>query len=244
MLYERVWVPLDGFQAAASDFFAGGGKGANVTLPFKTQAFALAQTRSPRARAAQAVNTLYRQPDGQLHGDNTDGLGLVRALTQLHGFALAGRRILLLGSGGAARGAIASLLEAQPHSLTLVNRTVAKARQLAADTGIDWADYADLAAQRFDLIINATSGSLNGDLPPVPDSVLAQAALVYDMVYAAQPTPFLTRAQACGCGALADGLGMLVAQAAAAYELWRGFVPDIVPVVAQMRSELEQACAG
>ena len=244
MVYERVLAPLDGFQAALADFFRGGGVGANVTVPFKTEAYAAADVLSARAQAAGAVNTLYKQPDGRILGDNTDGEGLVRDIVDLHGHALAGKTILLLGAGGAARGAIGALLAAQPQALTVVNRTADKARQLAADQGVHWAEYATVAAQRFDVVINATSGSLNGDLPPLADAVLAKAELVYDMMYAAAPTPFLAHARACGAAAVVDGLGMLVAQAAAAYALWRGFSPELAPVVAQIRAEMEPPCAG
>ena len=214
MVYERVLAPLDGFQAALADFFRGGGVGANVTVPFKTEAYAAADVLSARAQAAGAVNTLYQQPDGRILGDNTDGEGLVRDIVDLHGHALAGKTILLLGAGGAARGAIGALLAAQPQALTVVNRTADKARQLAAEQGVHWAEYA------------------------------AVAELVYDMMYAAAPTPFLAHARACGAAAVADGLGMLVAQAAAAYALWRGFSPEIAPVVAQIRAEMEPICAG
>lgn len=242
--YRRQCVPLDGFAAAADAFFAAGGQGANVTLPFKTEAHAWVSRLSERADAAGAVNTLYRAADGVVVGDNTDGIGLVRDITQLQGVALSGKRVMLLGAGGAARGAVLPLLAAGAAAVLVVNRTVAKAEQLAARFGVSAAGFDTAAAWPAEVVINATSGSLSGALMPLPDAVWARAELVYDMMYAAELTPFLRQAQAAGAARVADGLGMLVAQAAEAYALWRGFVPDIAPVVAAIRAEMEATCAG
>lgn len=237
--YRRMLAPVDGFASALAAFFAAGGQGCNVTVPFKTEAHALADVLSERARAAGAVNTLLRRGDGSLYGDNTDGLGLVYDITVLQGLSLRGKHILIAGAGGAARGAVLPLLAEAPASLTIANRSADKAQQLGALFDVAAGGYETVAGRRFDVLINATSGSLHGGLPPLDDAVLGQAALVYDMMYAAAPTPFLQHARACGAAAVADGLGMLVAQAAAAYALWRGFAPQVAPVVAAMRREME-----
>lgn len=234
--YQPRLAPLDGFAAAVGEFIAQGGVGANVTLPFKTAAFSLADEHTERAESAGAVNTLFWR-NGRLLGDNTDGIGLVRALTQLHGYPLRHKHILLLGAGGAARGVIGSLLQQQPASLTLANRTLANAQQLAAVFGLGAVAMEKLQPQ-YDIIINATSGSLQAQALPLSMELLARAELAYDMMYAAQPTVFLQQAQQAGCGSGVDGLGMLVAQAAASYELWHGFNPDIQPVWQQLRQTM------
>lgn len=237
--YTRTLVPdaPNGFQAALSQFFAHGGNGANITLPYKQQAHDLAHQLTARAQAAGAVNTLHRQADGTLLGDNTDGIGLVRDLTEQLGIHLAGKHILLLGAGGAARGVILPLADCQPASLTLANRTHAKAQQLAAQFSIQAAEYHQLAPS-YDIIINATSSSVTGETPPIPAACFSGCLLAYDMFYAAQPTPFLAHAAQHGAAQTADGLGMLVGQAAAAYQLWRGYIPNIAPVIAALRAEL------
>ena len=206
MVYERVLAPLDGFQAALADFFRHGGVGANVTVPFKTEAYAAADVLSARAQAAGAVNTLYKQPDGRILGDNTDGEGLVRDIVDLHGHTLAGKTILLLGAGGAARGAVGALLAAQPQALTVVNRTADKARQLAADQGVHWAEYATVAAQRFDVVINATPLGMqpNDDLP-FDGSKLTPSMFVGDVVAHPPQTAWIRHAQACGCQTSSGG---------------------------------------
>lgn len=237
--YEALLAPLDGFPTAVADFVAAGGKGANVTVPFKEEAFRLAQRRTPRAERAGAVNTLAFGPDGIL-GDNTDGAGLTRDVEGNLGFPLAGRRILLLGAGGAARGAIAPLLACRPESLTLANRNAGKALSLAgefADLGsVRGGGFADLAGQRFDAVINATSASLSGEALPLPAGLFAPDTLAYDMMYGKGDTPFLALARQQGATRLADGLGMLVEQAAEAFLLWRGVRPDTAPVLAALRA--------
>ena len=237
MTYIARLARLDGFAEAVAEFRAEGGRGANVTVPFKEQAFALATRLSERARMAGAVNTLSFEADG-LFGDNTDGAGLVRDLTANLGLDLAGRRILLMGAGGAARGVILPLLEQNPAHLVIANRTADKAVALARafDAGpgtLAGGGYENLAGG-FDLVINATAASLAGDLPPLPDDVFAPGALAYDMMYG-RDTPFLVFARIHGART-ADGLGMLVEQAAEAFLLWRGVRPDTGPVLDLLRA--------
>ena len=225
------------FQATVRQFFADGGCGANVTLPFKEHAFAVCDTLSKRAQAAGAVNTLVPQSDGSLLGDNTDGIGLISDLCDRLQVPLANRRILLLGAGGAARGVIAPLLSCQPKSLVIANRTHSKAVKLADELGIEAQAMSTLSGC-FDIIINATSVSVSGNVPEIPNKLFSGCFLAYDMFYAAQPTAFLRHAQQHGAAQIADGLGMLVAQAAAAYHIWRGFSPNTAPVMTTLRQEL------
>ena len=241
MTYEAILAPVDGFEPAVRAFIAAGGRGLNVTVPFKLLAYALAQTRSPRAEAAKAVNTLIFSPSG-IHGDNTDGLGLIADLTRNLGVPLAGRRVLLLGAGGAARGVLLPLLEQQPALLRLANRTADKAHALQAEFAaraaacrLEAGGFAELAGGEFDLVINATAASLADEAPPLPDGLYAPDSLAYDMVYGRE-TPFLATARTQGAARLADGLGMLVEQAAESFFLWRGVRPPTAPVLAQLRS--------
>ncbi|MBI5331919.1 MAG: shikimate dehydrogenase [Betaproteobacteria bacterium] len=232
LVYEAILAPREGFSDAVRNFRNDGGRGCNVTVPFKEEAYSLCTRRTPRAEAAGAVNTLSFQGEDIL-GDNTDGAGLVRDLTLNLGMGLAGGDILLMGAGGAARGVILPLLECQPARLFIANRTAAKAEALAARFHIHGGGYADLAGKRFDLVINATAASLGGDLPPLPDALFAPGALAYDMMYG-RDTPFLAFARECGART-ADGLGMLVEQAAEAFFVWRGVRPDTAPVIAALR---------
>jgi shikimate dehydrogenase len=234
--YERLLAPTHAFLATTSAFRARGGRGLNVTLPFKGEAFRYATLLSERARAAQAVNTLKFE-DKATFGDNTDGAGLVNDLARNLGCAVAGRRVLLLGAGGAARGVIKPLLEQQPARLVLANRTLGKAQSLARSFGggLEAGTYAVLAGRQFDLVVNATSASLAGELPPLPPGVFAPGALAYDMVYGRDDTPFLAFARSEGVAALADGLGMLVEQAAESFFVWRGLRPDTAPVLKLLR---------
>ena len=243
--YEALLAPVDGFAQTVADFRAHGGRGLNVTVPFKLEAFALAERHTARAQAAGAVNTLAFGADGIL-GDNTDGAGLVRDLTANLDFALAGRRILLLGAGGATRGVLLPLLDSRPARLTIANRTVAKAEALstlfaarAGDTALDACGFDALAGRRFDLVINATAASLADELPPLPPGLYAEGALAYDMMYARAPTRFMRAALADGAARVADGLGMLVEQAAESFTLWRGVRPDSAPVLAELRRQIE-----
>jgi shikimate dehydrogenase len=241
MTYEAQLAPLDGFAVAVRRFAAEGGCGANVTVPFKEQAFALCDRLSPRAARAGAVNTLSFTGGG-IAGDNTDGAGLVRDIAANLGVLLAGRRILLLGAGGAARGALAPLLACRPTALAIANRTADKAAALAARfadlAAVDAGNYADFAGRSFDVVINATSASLAGATLPLPAGLFAPASLAYDMMYGKGETPFLALARAQGAARCADGLGMLVEQAAEAFLVWRGVRPDSAPVLAALRAQI------
>ncbi|MGB0128388.1 MAG: shikimate dehydrogenase [Rhodocyclaceae bacterium] len=243
LTYEAILVPRDGFATTVKDFAARGGRGANVTVPFKEEAFALATELSPRAAAAGAVNTLSF-PSGAIVGDNTDGAGLVADLRINLGCDLRGRRILLLGAGGAARGVMGPLLAERPSGLTVANRTASKAEALARAfdgaalenaLAVRGCGFAALAGNEFDLVINATSASLAGEVPDLPLGLFAAGCLAYDMMYGKGPTPFLQLAQRQGAARLADGLGMLVEQAAEAFFAWRGVRPDTAPVLADLR---------
>ena len=240
--YEALLVELDDFAAAVARFRAAGGKGLNVTVPFKQEAWALAGRRSQRAERAGAVNTLRLEDDGSLYGDNTDGVGLVRDLKENHAVALAGRRLLLLGAGGAVRGVLEPLLAERPAELVIANRTVAKADELAAafaDLGrVRASSFAALEGQQFDVVINGTAASLQGEVPPLPAGVLAADAVCYDMMYGKEPTPFLRWAAAAGATRALDGLGMLVEQAAESFYLWRGVRPATSPVIAALRQHM------
>jgi shikimate dehydrogenase len=232
--YQRIEAPLDGFARVLDGFRAAGGRGANVTLPFKGQAFLYCGgTVSDRARAAGVVNTLIFE-DGNVRGDNTDGVGLLRDITVNLGRAIAGRRVLLMGAGGAAQGVLGPLLAAAPQRLVVANRTGAKARSLAQRYGAAaGGGYEDFAGERFDVLINATSAGLADEAPPLSAGAFAPGALGYDMVYG-RDTPFLAAARAAGAAA-SDGTGMLVEQAAESFLLWRGLRPDTAPVLAALR---------
>ncbi|MDD5296088.1 MAG: shikimate dehydrogenase [Rhodocyclaceae bacterium] len=240
MRYEAILAPLDGFPAAVVAFCAAGGRGANVTVPFKLEAYALCGGRlSERARAAGAVNTLSIGPEG-ISGDNTDGVGLVADIRDNLAFPIQGRRILLLGAGGAARGVILPLLSQAPESLTIANRTAEKAVELArlfsgAGAGVTACALAELAGRHFDLVINATAASLSDQAPELPDGLYAEGSMAYDMVYGKGLTPFLTRAGEQGAAHLADGLGMLIEQAAEAFFVWRGVRPPTASVFDMLR---------
>ncbi|WP_110666401.1 shikimate dehydrogenase [Salinicola halophilus] len=239
MRYAAIEAPKADFAGAWRRFVAEGGSGANVTVPFKEAAFELADTLTARARLAGAVNTLSVDADGATHGDTTDGVGLVRDLA-FHAAPLDGARVLLLGAGGASRGVIEPLLAANVTSLTIANRTVAKARALAelfAECGeIDGCGFEDVTGP-FDVVINATSASLAGDLPPLPDDLFLDGGVAYDMMYAAEPTVFLRWAGDRGARTL-DGLGMLIEQAAASFALWRGVTPETRALREQLRRAL------
>ncbi|MFZ6873133.1 shikimate dehydrogenase [Undibacterium sp. Di27W] len=241
--YQGLLAPLDGFAKTVHDFVVAGGKGANVTLPFKLEAFALATELSERARIAGAVNTLKFE-SGRMYGDNTDGIGLVADIVRNAGVSLRGKRVLLLGAGGAARGALLPLLQEQPATLTIANRTLTKAQDLleqakSLSTSCDLQAYcfADLQ-QPFDVIINATSASISDEVPPLADTVFCKTTLAYDMMYAAAPTAFLRLAASQGA-LCRDGLGMLVEQAAEAFALWRGVRPPSAQVLTEMRAALQ-----
>jgi len=236
MNYEALLAPVNAFAAGVDAFHRRGGRGLNVTLPFKGEAFRIATRCSKRAVEAQAVNTLRFDGDA-IYGENTDGIGLVNDLMLNLGRTITGQSVLLLGAGGAARGAIGPLLDQKPRQLVLANRSLEKARSLAQSFrgAIDACNYAALAGRCFDLVINATSASLSDELPPLPSGVFATGALAYDMMYGKSDTPFLAFARSEGAAVLADGLGMLVEQAAESFFIWRGLRPDTAPVVKLLR---------
>ena len=239
--YEAILAPLGGFAVTVREFVAAGGKGANVTVPFKEEAFRLCTRRSARAERAGAVNTVAFTGN-EIFGDNTDGAGLVRDIEVNLEFTLAGRRVLLLGAGGAARGVIAPLLERQPAGLFIANRTTDKAEALARQfsdlAAVNAGNFPKIAGQPFDVVINATSASLSGATLPLPTGVFASGSLAYDMMYGKGETAFLALAREQGAARLADGLGMLVEQAAEAFIVWRGVRPDSAPVLVEFREQL------
>jgi shikimate dehydrogenase len=224
--YQKLLAPLDGFTEVMQAFFAGGGDGMNVTVPFKEQAFATAQVLTERAQAAGAVNTLW-MADGQLHGDNTDGAGLVNAMLDL-GWPLAGARVLILGAGGATRGVILPLVRAGASAITIANRTVSRAEQLVhalqpftQSVALNACGLDQLTGE-FDLVINATSASLSGEGFVLPESL--RFGYAYEMAYG-KPSQFLDHARARGADC-AEGLGMLIGQAAEAFYVWNGVRPS------------------
>jgi shikimate dehydrogenase len=239
--YERILAPLEDFAAAVADFRAAGGRGLNITLPFKEEAFDLAGERSRRASAAGAANTLSFK-DGRAVADNTDGAGLVRDLLVNHQFDLTAKRILLMGAGGAARGVIGPLLAAAPATLIVANRSLDKALALAQRFGIAAHAYADLPGSSFDLVINATSASLNADLPPIAPEAL-DGSFAYDMMYGAGDTLFMAHARRQGATRVADGLGMLVEQAAESFHVWRGIRPETRSILEEIRNGLNGGAA-
>lgn len=241
--YDRVLAPLRGFADTLAGLRASGYRGANVTVPFKFEACRAAQRLSERAKAAGAVNTLLLDGD-EIIGDNTDGIGLVRDIEHNLNHDLAGKRVLLVGAGGAAEGVLLPLLERQPAQLTIVNRSVDKARTMAekavpsaAMQGVklEAVAFDALATRQFDAIINATSTGLSDAALPLPSSIFGRDALAYDMMYGRE-TPFMRFARSHGAATVADGLGMLVEQAAAAFHLWRGIYPQTASVIAQLKA--------
>ncbi|WP_293779465.1 shikimate dehydrogenase [uncultured Oxalicibacterium sp.] len=240
LVYERLLAPLDGFAATVAEFVRAGGKGMNVTVPFKLEAHALAQQLTARAQAAGAVNTLLFA-QGTIIGDNTDGVGLVNDIVHNAGVSVAGKSVLLLGAGGAARGVIMPLLEQKPARLVLANRTLSKAHELAqqfaAQGHIEVMAF-DALAESFDIVINATAASLSSEVPPISPAVFTTQTLAYDMMYGAQPTSFLQFAASHGAQTR-DGLGMLVEQAAESFYLWLNVRPQTAQVFAALRAQLQ-----
>ena len=236
IVYTKILCEIGAFAQTVQAFRTSGGRGLNVTLPFKRDAFDLATRHSDSARQAGAVNTLIFSADG-ITGDNTDGAGLLRDITDNLRFDPRDKRVLLLGAGGASFGVVGPLLARAPRSLTIANRTVAKAAELrarfSAHANVEGCGYDALNDRAFDLVINATSAGLSGAMPALPDELFARGALAYDMVYG-KTTPFMAFAQARGA-TVADGLGMLVEQAAESFYLWRGVRPQTAPVMALLR---------
>lgn len=227
----------EAFFQAASHFFQAGGMGANVTLPFKTIAYEWVNELSDEARAAGAVNTLIQQADGSIKGHNTDGIGLVNDLSSHLNMDLSQQRILILGAGGATRGIVLPLLAKQPESITIANRSHEKAIELAQQFGVQAALFDELN-HGFDIVINATSSSVHGDIPAVSPNIFSGCQMAYDLFYASEPTRFMRWASEHGAQNTADGLGMLVGQAAAAYEAWLGFSPDVSQVIQHLQQEM------
>ncbi len=245
LIYTAELAEIGQFDQAVKKFLDNNGKGLNVTVPFKEDAWSCATQRSDRAQRAGAVNTLMLQQDGSLFGDTTDGTGLVRDLVQNHNIQIRDKDILLIGAGGAVRGVLEALLQQRPSSLLIANRTKQKALQLANDfadlgnikgCGLDEINQAD-----FDLVINGTSASLQGELPPLPDSIFRKHSCSYDMMYAAKATPFMQWSTNSGATKVFDGLGMLVEQAAESFYIWRNVRPQTKPVIQHIRNLLIKA---
>ena len=240
MIYEAIELPIDDFPAQIRELQAQGLRGANVTVPFKQVAWGICQQTSPRAEQAGAVNTLVFLENGEISGDNTDGAGLTRDLIVNHEVLVQRSKILILGAGGAARGVLAPLLALEPESITIVNRTVAKAEKLALDFSsigqVRTCSYDSLGADKFDLIINATAAGLSNQVPPIGEEVLASHSICYDMMYnLGGPTAFVAWAQYRGAASAIDGLGMLVEQAAESFYIWRGVRVNTTEVINNLR---------
>ncbi len=239
--YDKLLAPKEGFAEAVAEFFQQGGEGANVTLPFKQEAFALCDQLSDRAAAAGAVNTLW-QKEGKLQGDNTDGVGLVTDMQTNLGWSLAGKRLLVLGAGGAVRGILKPLQQAGVSHITVANRTLSRAEQLADDMAAHDVAIKSLPLTAidgsYDVVINAISAGLQGEQPDLPGHIVTPATHCYDLVYADEPTPFLRWAKAQNVTQLADGLGMLVEQAATSFAIWLQQRPTTAVVIQQLRQQL------
>lgn len=238
--YTLIQVDHGGFTQAVDNFRASGGEGLNVTVPFKSEAARYADSLSQAVTQAGAANTLVFADD-QCTADNTDGVGLINDLSERLGVSLASKRVLLIGAGGAAKGAAGPLLDQNIAQLTIANRSVDKAYDIADHLNHDRlraCGFDDLSEHTFDVVINATSASLSGALPAVPASALAGCELVYDMMYASELTPFLRWAESHGCQHVADGLGMLVEQAAESFRIWTGEQPATQPVFEALRTQL------
>lgn len=239
LTYRLYDVTPEEFRERIVGFFAGGGRGLNVTLPHKIAAAEMANELTPRAARARAVNTLVARSDGSLLGDNTDGAGLVHDLCDNLGVVIIRRRILVIGAGGATRGVLAPLLTLEPAELVIANRTQDRAQALATDFQdmgrISGVEFHDIPSGAFDLVVNATSASLRGEVPDVPASVIGKETVCYDMAYGKSDTAFLQWAQGLGCARAIQGWGMLVEQAAESFRVWRGIRPPTAPVLAALK---------
>lgn len=240
--YQAIQVDDGGFPQAVGNFFANGGKGLNITVPFKQQAFDLVDHISDRAKLSKAVNTLAIRDNGEIFGDNTDGIGLVRDLEQNHNISLANKSLLLVGAGGAARGIIPSLIESGIRRIHIVNRTAKRADDLRDEfislMDVEASSFESMPADDFDIIINASASSLQGEIPPIPDSAINPHTCCYDLMYAAEATSFLRWAASKGIKAGYDGLGMLVEQAAESFYIWRGKHAQTAPVIQALKAEM------
>lgn len=237
--YTRLLAPVDGFAAALAEFAAAEGKGLSVTMPFKQQAFQQVDVKSERADLAKSVNTIRIEPNGQTSGDNTDGVGLVTDISINLCWTICDQRVLILGAGGAVRGVLQPLLNELPAELVVANRTADRAIKLVdefADLGNINATGIEQIHGHFDLIINATGASLQGEVPDIPKSIVTPQSHCYDLTYAANETPFIRWARDQGATVTSDGLGMLVEQAALAFQIWREVLPDTGPVIKYIRS--------
>ena len=245
IMYEALLSPIDEFEKTVEAFRNGGAKGANVTVPFKQEAFELADELSDYAKNAGAVNTLVFRDDGTIYGTNTDGIGLVRDMVENHQSTLQGKRVLILGAGGAVRGVLQPLLMQLPSEIFIANRTPERATELVADmnavneeqgnhTALAGGGFADIQGE-YDVIINGTAASLQGIMPPIPESCLAAGVHCYDMMYGGRPTAFEFWCQDQGAAKVMNGLGMLVEQAAESFSIWRNKMPDTKPVLEAMQ---------
>lgn len=244
MTYTKQLVAEGEFTKAANDFFAKGGLGLNITVPFKMDAYQYANELTPRARRAGAVNLLRMQEGGLIVGDNTDGIGMVNDMLNL-GWEFTNKRVLILGAGGAVRGVLEPILERPVALVSIANRTLSKAQALAKDfqnLGVVQAlGFNNLNNKQFDIVINGTSASLQGTLPPLPEALLAPGAYCYDMMYGAEPTIFLQWAEKNGAAKKADGCGMLVGQAAESFFAWRQVRPEVMPVINALRLGMKES---
>lgn len=238
--YTAILVDINGFEDAVDEFFANGDLGLSITVPFKEEAWQLAEKLTSRAEVAGAVNTLWQDDQGLLHGDNTDGAGLITDLKNNNGITIKGARVLILGAGGAVRGVLGPILNEQPAEVVISNRTLARADALVSLFGSELlcaSNYEDLQG-RFDLVINGTAASLQGEMPPLPEHTIDQNTCCYDMMYGPGETVFNRWCREHGAGKTVDGLGMLVEQAAEQFALWRGVRPDSARVLNLLRNEM------
>jgi shikimate dehydrogenase len=242
MTYGAILGEIGAFDTAVRAFQASGGKGMNITMPFKLDAFELADELTPRGRAAGAINMFTLREDGSILGDNTDGFGIIRDITCNLKCPLAGKRVLLLGAGGAVRGSLLPLFDEKPAEIFIANRTASKAVELANEFGaqatgiqLSGGGFADIQG-RFDVVINGSASSMTGEVPPLPLGVWDANSLAYDMAYKKEPTAFVLAARAGGVGLATDGLGMVIEQGAECFYLWRGVRPDTAPVIAALRN--------
>jgi shikimate dehydrogenase len=237
--YTAIDVDPGGFTQAVEQFRAAGALGCNVTVPFKLEAYYLAENKSERAELAEACNTLKFEKDGRIFGDNTDGAGIVHDIERNLNMSLKGKKVLVMGAGGAVRGVLAPMLKHNPQQVFIVNRTVSKARDLAAafaeHAKLEAIGYDELRGKHFDIVINGTTASLKGEVPPLPETLFTRNALAYDMMYGDRPTAFMNWAQLHGAQQVVDGLGMLVEQAAESYFVWMGVRPATRPVIQELR---------
>ncbi len=237
--YQAIPVETGQFVQALTEFFSLGGKGLNITVPFKQEAYEACEILTQRARACQSVNTIWLDEQARVNGDTTDGQGLVNDLTT-NNISLQGAAVLIMGAGGTVRSILQPLLHEKPDNLTIVNRTVSKAQSLAIQFSneglVSACSYDDLKVKRFDLVINATSSSLQGELPPLPATILNHAAACYDLMYGDEDTVFMQWARDNGAAMVLDGLGMLVEQAAVGFSIWHGKQPDTAKVLHKLRS--------